>query len=488
MAGSDDSPAEQGAFIIRAEVPGHMDGVSFGTGGWRAAGEAFSDDRVRAVGQAAATYMRRQHSGPGSHTAAVGYDARANSESAAESLTEVLADNGFDVLLSDRDVPTPVIAHSVVDRNLDGALVVTASHNPPEYNGVKFIPEDAAPALPEVTAALEANLATPERLPEDERGTVERFDPVPPHAARSRELVGEHFGASLSGTTIVYDALHGSGRGVTDALLESAGAEVLPRRCDRDPTFGGQAPEPNAETLADLSEAVEAADADLGIANDGDADRIAVCTPERGVLNGHLLFAVLYEALLDGGASGPAVRTVSTTFLIDRIADAYGTEVYEVPVGFKWVADGMSKHDGLFGGEESGGYTVEGHIGTKDGVLVALLAATVAAIEPFDDRLDDIFETYGQVYADKTSVDCPDSQKARVLETLAETRPDTVAGRAVAETVSIDGFKFLLEDGSWILVRPSGTEPKLRVYAETPEAEALEELLEAGRDILDPLI
>ncbi len=465
-----------------------MDGITFGTGGWRAAGEAFTDVRVRTVGQAAATYMRGQHSGTGGLAAAVGYDARANSESAAESLAEVLSDNGFDVFLSDRDVPTPVIAHSIVDRGLDGGLVVTASHNPPEYNGVKFIPEDGASALPEVTAALEANLATPERLPENERGTIERFAPVPSHAAHSRKLVEGYVGDTLSGMTVVYDALHGSGRGVTDALLESAGAEVICRRCDRDPTFGGQAPEPNAETLVDLPAAVEAADADLGIANDGDADRIAVCTPERGVLNGHLLFAVLYEALLDGGASGPAVRTVSTTFLIDRIADAYGAEVHEVPVGFKWVADGMSKHDGLFGGEESGGYTIEGHIGTKDGVLIGLLAATIAATEAFDDRLDGIFDTHGQIYADKTSVDCPDSRKTRVLEALAETRPDTVAGRAVAETVSIDGYKFLLEDGSWILVRPSGTEPKLRVYAETPEAGALDELLEAGRTLLEPLI
>ncbi|MFO7926011.1 MAG: phosphoglucomutase/phosphomannomutase family protein [Halobacteriota archaeon] len=466
-----------------------MDGITFGTGGWRAAGEAFTDARVRAVGQAAASYMYETYSGTARPAAAVGYDARATSEEAAESLTEVLVDNGFDVFLSTRDLPTPVIAHTIVDRGLQGALMVTASHNPPEYNGVKFIPENAVSALPTVTNALEDNLARPQRRSDCGRGTIERFDPVPSHAARARELVGEYFEPALSGTTIVYDALHGSGRGITDSLLESAGAEVIRRRCDLDPTFGGQAPEPNAETLSGLPAAVADADADLGIANDGDADRLTVCTPGRGVLTGHLLFAVLYDALLgDGGASGPAIRTVSTTFLIDRIADANGTEVYEVPVGFKWVADGMSKHDGLFGGEESGGFTVAGHIGTKDGVLVALLAAAATTVEPFDARLDDIFETHGRVYADKTSVDCPESRKSMVIEALAEDRPEAIAGRSITETVSIDGFKFLLEDGSWILLRPSGTEPKLRVYAETPEEGALGELLEVGRDLVERLV
>jgi phosphomannomutase len=467
----------------RPTVGFDMEEISFGTGGWRATLDTFTDERVRMVAQGVATYLKETED---ERRVAVGYDARERSAASARSIAEVLAGNGFDVLLADRDVPTPVVAYAIADHDLAGAVVVTASHNPPNYNGVKFVPGDTMSPLPEVTEAIEAELAPPELLPEAERGSVTRFDPVPSHAERSMALVGEYFDVDLSGLTVVYDAIHGSGRGVTDALLESAGAEVIRRRCDHDPTFGGVAPEPGAETLAGLPEAVADHDADLGIANDGDADRITVCTPDRGVLSGHLLFAGLYDALLtDGGASGPVVRTVSTTFLIDRIAEAHGTDVYEVPVGFKWVADGMKRHDGLFGGEESGGFTVRDHIGEKDGVLVALLAAAVTAAEPFDDRIDRLFETHGRIHADKRSVDCPDDRKAAVVAALDESIPDSVAGQSVADVVTLDGFKLLLEDGSWLLVRPSGTEPKLRVYAESTDSDRLDALLEAGRDLLE---
>lgn len=465
-----------------------MNRISFGTGGWRATLDEFTDERVRMVGQAVATYLEETQ-GNTDRPVAIGYDARERSEEAAESLADVLSANGFDVLLTDRDVPTPVVAYAIANHELAGALIVTASHNPPDYNGVKFVPEDTLSPLPSVTEAIESNLAPPTSLPEAEHGSIERFDPVPAHAERAVELTKKYFDVDLSGLTVVYDAIHGSGRGITDELLESAGAEVIRRRCNRDPTFGGVSPEPNPETLAGLPEAVEAHEADLGIANDGDGDRISICTPERGVLNGHLLFAGLYDALLtDGGASGPAIRTVSTTFLIDRIAEEHDVGVYEVPVGFKWIAQGMHEHDGLFGGEESGGFTIEDHIGEKDGVLVALLAAAVTAAEPFDDRIDRLFETHGRIYADKTSVDCPEAQKASVISALEESIPETITGLSVTETVSLDGFKLLLEDGSWILVRASGTEPKLRVYAETTDAERLERLLDAGRGLVEPLV
>lgn len=464
-----------------------MRDITFGTGGWRATEKYFTDERVRMVGQAIGTYLRETQSDTG-RPVAVGYDARETSAEAAESIAEVLSDNGFDVLLTDRDLPTPVIAHAIADRNLAGAAVITASHNPPEYNGVKFIPDTTASALPEVTDSIESNVASPTSVTADQRGEIERFNPVSAHKTHTIELTDRYFDVDLSGMTVVYDAIHGSGRDVTDALLESAGATVIRRRCDRDPTFGGQAPEPKPETLAGISDVIEKHDADLGIANDGDADRITVCTPTRGVLNGHLLFAALFDALLgDGGATGPAIRTVSTTFLIDRIADAYDVDVHEVPVGFKWIADGMKRHSGLFGGEESGGFTVNDHIGTKDGVLMALFAAAVTAIEPIDDRLDRLLETHGQVHANKLSVDCPDEQKTDVIAALENEMPETIAGQSVAETVSLDGFKFLLDGGSWVLVRPSGTEPKLRIYAETTDDERLGALLDAARELLTEL-
>ncbi|MEZ3116457.1 phosphoglucomutase/phosphomannomutase family protein [Halobaculum sp. MBLA0147] len=484
------------------------DAIAFGTDGWRDTLDVFTDERVRAVGQAVADYLVaevvsddavEETGSPedGTHgTVLVGYDARPSSEGFAESLADVLAGNGFDVCLPERDCPTPLVAHGIVDRDALGALVVTASHNPPEYNGVKFVPGDGAPALPAVTDEIVARLRAPEPdATGAARGVIRRVDLQTPHAEAARGLVGRYVDGTttpegtvdLSGLTVAYDAIHGSGRGVTDALLSSAGADVIRLRTDRDPEFGGVSPEPSEEYLNELVATVREGEADLGIANDGDADRLAVVTPERGVVDENLFFAATYDALL-AAETGPAVRTVSTTFLIDRIAEAHGTETVETPVGFKWVAEAMADDDALMGGEESGGFSVRGHVREKDGVAVALLAAAVQAVESYDDRLDRIAAEYGEIVADKTSVDCPDAAKTPVIEALGESIPDTVAGRGVADVVTVDGFKLLLDDGSWLLVRPSGTEPKVRVYAEAADGDATEALLAAGRELVEPVV
>ncbi len=464
-----------------------MEPISFGTDGWRATLEEFTSPRVRMVGQAVATYLADEGlEGP----VAVGYDARESSRGFAEELARVLCANGFDVLLSDRDRPTPLIAYAIADRDLAGGLVITASHNPPEYNGVKFIPEDGAPALPAVTDAIADRLAEPDPLPESEHGTVREVDVAGPHADAALELVDSIAGgADLADRTVAYDAMHGSGRDTTDSLLERAGASLECLRCEPDPEFGGGAPEPAAENLETLIDLVTDPDTapELGIANDGDADRLAVVTPERGYLDENLFFAALYDYLLETDA-GPAVRTVSTTYLIDRVADAHGESVHEVPVGFKWVAQAIGEHDALVGGEESGGFTVRGHVREKDGVLVALLAAAMHAEEPLDERVDRLLEAHGTVVQDKTSVDCPDDEKARVLSDLEDAIPETVAGTEVEDVNTADGFKLLLADGSWLLVRPSGTEPVLRVYAEAEDETRVGELLEAGRELVEPLV
>ncbi|MFB6079527.1 MAG: phosphoglucomutase/phosphomannomutase family protein [Haloferacaceae archaeon] len=466
-----------------------LDAVSFGTDGWRAPLAEFTDDRVRAVGRAVAAYLADEG---GRGEVLVGYDARETSEGFAESLGEELAAAGFDAVLPERDRPTPVVAWNVVDRGAAGALVVTASHNPPEYNGVKFVPDDGAPALPEVTDAIEAHLGTSTAADRTAaaapaRGSVARANLLDPYLDAAERLADRYGGTDLDGLPVAYDAMYGSGRGATDALLARAGADVSRLRCGRDPSFGGGAPEPSPGHLDDLVAAVRDGDAALGVANDGDADRVALVTPERGVLDGNRTYALLYDFLLDA-ATGPAVRTVSTTFLIDRIAAAHGTEAVETPVGFKWVAAAMAEHDALVGGEESGGYTVRGHVREKDGVLVALLAAVAAATEAPDARLDRIAATHGTVATDKIGLDCPDHAKAAVLDGLADAIPGSVAGEAVADVVTADGFKLLCDDGSWLLVRPSGTEPKIRIYAEGADEGRVAALLDAGRDLVAPLI
>jgi phosphomannomutase len=453
-----------------------MEAIAFGTDGWRATLEEFTDERVRAVGQAVADYLTESDA---AGEVLVGYDARETSEGFAESLGEVLAANGFDAVLPERDRPTPVVAWNVVERGAAGALMVTASHNPPEYNGVKFIPADGAPALPEVTDAVERHLRPAET---GEGGTVERADLCSPYLDAALASLE----ADLGGLTVAYDAMHGSGRGVTDELLARAGADVSRLRCSRDPTFGGTDPEPTAENLSALVRAVREGEADVGVANDGDADRVALVTPERGVLAGGRTFALLYDYLLED-ASGPAVRSVSTTFLVDRVAKAHGERVVETPVGFKWVAEAMAEHDALVGGEESGGYTLRGHVREKDGVLLAGVLAA-AARAGLDARLDRLRAEHGEVLTGKVSVDCPDDAKARVLGALEDEIPEAVDGRSVRDVVTLDGFKLLLEDGSWLLVRPSGTEPKLRIYAEAERESEVDALLESGRALVAPLL
>jgi phosphomannomutase len=456
------------------------DAITFGTDGWRATLDVFTAPRVRMVGQAIASYLEEMGQDA---PVAVGYDARETSRGFAEDLARTLAGNGFDVLLSETDCPTPAVGWTVRDRDLAAALMVTASHNPPNYNGVKYIPDDGAPALPEDTDRLEDLLAEPDPVDEDDWGAITEEDLVEPYLEHALDYVD----TDLSGLTVAYDAMHGSGREATPDLLERAGAEVRELRCSLDPEFGGTPPEPEAERLEELIDTVQAGDADIGIANDGDADRIAVITPEEGFLDPSLQYAVLYEYLLEN-RSGPAVRTVSTSSIVDKVAREHGEEIVETAVGFKWVAQAMEEHDALMGGEESGGFGLTDHLRNKDGVLIALLAAAAEAEQSFDDRIAAIHDTHGTVHQDRISVSCPDDRKQPVLDDLDGSLPETVAGAEVDRVNTVDGFKITFADDNWLLIRPSGTEPKLRVYAEADSLDRVEELLDAGRDLVEPLV
>jgi len=461
------------------------DGITFGTDGWRARLPEFTTARVRMVAQAVASYLDDEGV-PGG--VAIGYDARERSPEFAHELATVLSTNGRDVVVSERDCPTPALAWTVARGEFAGGLVVTASHNPPEYNGVKFVPADGTPALPTVTDELERRLEPPLSTASPE-GRVEEDDIVTPYIEGVGSVLSGAFDSDvdLDGLTVAYDAMHGSGRGVTDAVLERAGATVSRFRCERDPEFGGTPPEPAPEYAPALVEAVTDGTADVGFVNDGDSDRVGVVTPERGFLDPNVVLAVVYEFLLER-ASGDVVRTVSTSSLVDRIASDHGQSVHETPVGFKWVAEAMGEHDALVGGEESGGYGVTAHLRNKDGVLVALVCAAANADRPLDERVDALFDAYGEIYQDRVSVDCPDNHKDAALAALEEDLPEEFAGVPVERVSTVDGFKLALEDGTWLLVRPSGTEPKLRVYAEATSEHRTRELLDAGRKFVEPVV
>jgi phosphomannomutase len=469
------------------------DAIAFGTDGWRATLDEFTTPRVRMVAQGVATALAETGAeGP----VAVGYDARPTSPDFARAVADVLAANGRDVWLAERDCPTPATAWLVREEGLAGGVVITASHNPPEYNGIKFLPAGGAPALPETTDRIVANLAAPAAKNEveetgsgtetetaDGAGEVAERDFVGPYLDHCTSFLA----ADLGGLTVAYDAMHGSGRGVTDALLQRAGASIDRLRCSRDAEFGGTPPEPAPERVPDLVATVARGDVDLGVVNDGDADRIGVVTPDRGFLDPNLFLATIYDFLLES-RDGDVVRTVSTSSIVDRVADAHGASVHEVAVGFKWVARAMQAEDALVGGEESGGYGISRHLPNKDGVLLALVAAAAEAERPIDERVDHLLATHGEIHQGKVSVDCPDRRKRQVIDDLEDVLPDEVAGVAVEGINTVDGFKVALADGTWVLLRPSGTEPKMRIYAEAGSEARVDALLGAGRDLVEPLV
>ena len=457
-----------------------MEQIKFGTDGWRATLDVFTAERVNLVGEAVVSYIKS--SGLEKRPIIIVHDARESSPNFAKGLCERMTLLGQDVICGDRDYPTPMAAWTVVNRGLAGAIVITASHNPPEYNGIKFIPSDGAPALPEVTIELEKYIASPDSVLKG-GGRVEMVDLVSPYVKHIREIIG----GELKGLRVVYDAMHGSGRGITDEILKISGAEVKSIRDYLDPDFGGTSPEPKSENLELLIESIQKGEGEIGIANDGDADRVAIVTPKRGCLDGNLLFAVLYEYLLEKD-KGAAIRTVSTTYLIDRIAEFHGESVVEVPVGFKWVAQAMKTHSALFGGEDSGGYSMRGHVREKDGVLIAQLAAAAELEKSLDERIDLILEKYGKVHNLTQNITCQESKKKEVLDKVSRSVGDEFAGVEIKEINSIDGVKILLIDGSWILLRPSGTEPKMRIYTEGNSKRTVEGLVERGEELIRELV
>lgn len=457
-----------------------LERIRFGTDGWRDRVEEFTDERLVALTGAVVTHL--EATGRTDDPVAVGFDARESSPQIATTIAETFERAGHDVWLAERDCPTPAVAAAVEEHDLAAGVMVTASHNPPEYNGIKVIPAGGAPALPDVTDFLERNLREPPRRNRIGHGNIAPFDFVDYHVGTILDRVD----VDVSGMTIAYDAMHGSGRGVTDVVLERAGAEVIRLRCDRAPQFGGVPPEPDADRLADLVELVDGDDVDLGVATDGDADRVAIVTPE-GFVDANLLFAAMYEHLLEE-RSGSAVRTVSTTFLIDRVAADHDESVIETAVGFKWVADAMREHDALIGGEDSGGFSVRGHVPEKDGPFAGALVADAHRRRSLDTRIADLFDRHGEIHRARVDLSCPEPAKQRVLNRFAADRPETVEGVAVASMNDADGLKLLLEDGTWVLCRPSGTEPLMRVYAEATDADRAVELAQTVASRLEPLL
>lgn len=470
---------------VNADISSPVAGIRFGTDGWRAIMcDTFTFANVRLVAQAIARYI--VDVGKAGSGVVIGYDARFMAERFAVEAAKVMISNGIKVYMMKEDAPTPVVAFAVTVYRSAGAVMFTASHNPPEYNGIKYIPEYAGPASPDITSAIEQNLGSP--LPPGtesldlsdakDQGMWEQVDPRSAYLEHISKLVDLE-AIRRSGLRITCDPMFGSGRHYLPRILEENGCQVEVIHGYRDPLFGGGVPEPTEKELSGLLKAMQASGSALGLATDGDADRFGVIDGTGKYITPNQVVALLLVHLIEArGLRGAVVRTVATTHLIDRLAEMYGVEVIETPVGFKHICAYMRKHPVIIGGEESGGLSIGPHIPEKDGVLADLLIAELQAVrgKHLSQLLVEIMERVGAVYSRRIDLRFPEEKKQQLVHSLRENPPQIVAGRRVERVIDIDGVKLLLEDRSWFLIRPSGTEPLLRIYLEAGSEQQLEDL------------
>jgi phosphomannomutase len=460
--------------------------IKFGTDGWRAViSDEFTFDNVRRVAKAVALYLinHRLIKKP----LIVGYDPRFLADKFAEEVTRIMEEAGIDCYLTERDTPTPIVAWEVRDKKAAGAVMLTASHNPAQYCGIKFIPHYAGPADESITSEIQENSNKEISVPgAKKKGKVERFEP----RQRYVKYISSFVDPSLirkAGLKIVYDSMHGSGRGYVDRILQDFGCKVEAIHGERDVLFGEGSPEPTDEHLGELKKKVLDLSAQAGLANDGDADRFGVVDEKGTFMNADQIISLIFDYLVsDKGYTGGAVRSVATTHLIDRIADRHKIKIYETPVGFKHIAQLMLKEDIIIGGEESGGFSIKGHIPEKDGILANLLVVEMLARrkKPLSQIWGDLVKKYGAAYTRRIGLKLEGEKKDQFMEKLESKTPPELAGVRVKHVNKLDGVKLILADGSWVLARPSGTEPLVRVYAESDKQEKLSVILEAVQNLV----
>ena len=465
----------------------------FGTDAWRAViSEDFAFENVRRVAQAIAEYFV-ETGGPEAR-AVVGFDTRFLSDRYAIEVSRVLAANGFRVELADADAPTPMISFAVKALNTVRGVMLTASHNAPRYNGIKLKAAFGGSALAEHTRRVETLLDKdgPFALRAVDFQTalaehrINRFDPAPAYEAHLETLIDRNLLAAQPRSVIV-DAMHGAGRGYIHDFLHDTGWQVREIRGDMNPGFGGIHPEPIMPHLNALADAVRGSGEALGVATDGDADRTGAIDEDGNFVSPHVIFALALRYLIEQRRlRGSVVKTVSTTRMIDRICAAHGLPLHETPVGFNHIADWMMREDVLIGGEESGGISMHGHIPEGDGILMGLLLLEIVshAGASLCELIADLQSRYGPAhYARKDLALARPVAKKEMVARLTNESPGSIGGAHVAEVRALDGVKYLLSDESWLLIRPSGTEPVLRVYAESSDQAMVEALLAYGESV-----
>jgi len=475
-----------------------MASIKFGTSGWREIiARDFTFDNVRLATRGIADYLNSERRVPASGLRGrkpiliLGHDTRFLGREFSLAAAEVLSAAGIEPLLCDRDTPTPVIAHTIRHRKALGGINFTASHNPAEYQGLKFSTSNGAPATPEVTRQIEANIAKLQAEQFSFKGAVigtyrcKTIDPQPDYFKQLHKLV-EFSRLKKARLKVAVDLSYGTGHGYLDRLLESVGAKVTLFHNEINPLFGGHHPEPNAENMAGVSKFVRSGKAQLGLGLDGDADRFGIVDKDGTWLTPNQVLALaLYHLKKNRGWTGAVVRTVPTSHQVDAVAELLGVKVHETPVGFKYIGALMESEPVIVGGEESGGLSVKGHVPEKDGILACLLMAELVATEKksLGQILKELSKKIGDFYTDRINVSFAPEKKDALLAKLGGGL-QAIGPFAVEKFITTDGYKFLLPDREWVAFRASGTEPLIRCYIEAKSKANLKKLQSACRDVL----
>lgn len=467
--------------------------IKFGTDGWRGIiAEDYTFDNVRICAQAIANYLKE--SGKAGDGLVVGYDTRFASENFAAAVAEVVGANGIKTWLCQEAAPTPTVSYSILAQKAAGAVMITASHNPGIWNGLKYRPEYAGAASPEVIGQLESQIKEVQRSSRVQRATIEElakagvvnyFDPKPAYFEQIGRLVDLE-AIRRAGLRVVADAMYGSGAGYLHSLLRGGSTTIINIRSCRNPIFPGINPEPIPPNVGELVDAVRTSKADVGIATDGDADRIGAVDENGTFINQLQMYSLLFLYLLEvRGMRGPAVRTVTSTVMADKLGKLYGVPVYETAVGFKYVAPKMLETGAIIGGEESGGFAFKGHIPERDAILAGLylLDLRIKMGIPLSEVLHYLHEKVGPHYYNRRDFHFDPRRKGEIIRRVSEHRPTEMDMMRVLETNTTDGYKFILEDGSWLLIRFSGTEPVMRIYTETTDPARVDRMLDMGETI-----
>jgi alpha-D-glucose phosphate-specific phosphoglucomutase len=471
--------------------------IRFGTDGWRAViSDTFTYNNLRLVAQAIADYVLREGGDDKDPEVIIGFDTRFLSDRYATEVARVMAGNGIVAWLTRADAPTPAISYSVVEKKAAAGIMITASHNPPRYNGLKLKASYGGAASPQQARRVEHYLEEAEAQARGpnimdyqravDQDLIRRFDPVWAYYEHLGQLIDLDT-ISSGELRVVADAMYGSGRGCISEMLSRTRCRVHEIRGEMNPGFGGIHPEPIGKYLNALVAAMQAYHADVGLATDGDADRIGAMDALGNFVDPHHIFALALRYLVEKrGWTGRVVKTVSTTMMVDRLAAKFGLAVEETPIGFNYIADHILQGDVLIGGEESGGISIRGHIPEGDGVLMGLLLLEIVsdAGVPLHELIAGLQKEAGPACYARTDLRLRHPvMKSEMVARLTEDAPHSIAGMAIADVQTVDGVKYRLDAESWLLIRPSGTEPVLRVYAEAPSIEVVKALLGYGEEV-----